>query len=370
LRYLRLCIDLADTARGATAPNPLVGAVVVKDGQVLGRGFHQRAGEPHAERLALAEAGPAARGATLYTNMEPCCHQGRTPPCVEAVLAAGVIRVVSSIQDPDPRVDGAGFAALRKAGLRVDVGGLSGEAAALNAGYMRVKDSGRPFVIAKAAMSLDGRLATRTGASQWITGPEARRHAHVWRARVDAVMVGSGTVLADDPRLTARDVDAVRQPRRIILDSRLRTTPAARVFEPGGTDVVVITGPEADPAKAARLHDAGASVIRVAITSAGVDIEAALRALIPLGVSSVMIEGGSAVLTSAFEVGTIDKVLLFYAPLLIGGSAAPSLWGGSGVDTMDRAPRLHESSCQQLGTDWLVEGYVRPLLSRPRAAGR
>jgi diaminohydroxyphosphoribosylaminopyrimidine deaminase/5-amino-6-(5-phosphoribosylamino)uracil reductase len=360
-RYLRLCIELAQRARGRTHPNPLVGAVVVRDGRIVGRGYHQRAGSDHAERMALAEAGEAARGATLYTNIEPCCHHGRTPPCAEAVVEAGIVRVVSSLRDPDARVNGAGFAALRAEGVDVEVGKLAREAAELNAGYLTVKRRGRPFVIGKAALSLDGRMATREGSSQWITGPEARTRAHEWRGRVDAVLVGVNTAIADDPRLTVRHVSAERQPLRIILDPRLRTPVGARMLHEPGGEVIIVAGEGAPHEREEALKASGATVVRVAAGANGrpspVD---ALAALVPLEVSSVLIEGGPAVLTAALEVGTIDRLLLFYAPLLIGGEAAPSLWEGLGVDTVDAAPRLHDVSCTRLGPDWLVQGDLHP----------
>jgi len=369
-RCLRLAIELAERARGNTHPNPMVGAVVVRDGEVIGRGYHVRAGDPHAERIALREAGDRARGASLYTNMEPCCHHGRTPPCVEAVIEAGIARVVSSLRDPDARVDGRGFEALRAAGVEVETGGLAREAAELNAGYLRVKTSGRPYIVGKAALSLDGRMATRTGASQWITGPEARARAHEWRARLDAVVVGSGTLLADDPSLTARHADCRRQPSRVVLDTRLRTPADARILREDGGAVIIVTGDGAAGGRVAELEAAGARVIPVEVGDDGhLALDVALAALVPLGVSSLLLEGGPAVLSAALELGTIDRLLLFYAPLLIGGAAAPSLWEGLGAETVDAAPRLRDASCSQLGTDWLLQGDLRPLLPGPDDRG-
>lgn len=367
-RHLRTCLELAERARGRTHPNPLVGAVVVLGGEVVGRGYHERAGEPHAERMALAEAGDSARGATLYTNMEPCCHHGRTPPCVDAILEAGIVRVVSSLRDPDPRVDGRGFEALRAAGIEVEVGGLEREAAEINAGYLSVKRRGRPFVIGKAALSLDGRLATRSGTSQWITGPEARALAHEWRGRVDAVVVGAGTVAHDDPRLTVRHVATACQPLRVVLDPSLRTSPGSRMLhEPGGR-VVFVAAEGAESRRAEELEAAGAVVVHVAADAGGRPSPAdAFAALVPLGVSSLMLEGGPTVLTAALEVDTIDRLLLFYAPLLIGGEAAPSLWEGLGVDSVDAAPRLHDVTCTRLGPDWLVQGDLHPAVTGEQA---
>lgn len=356
--YLRRCLELAARARGQTYPNPMVGAVVVAGDEVVGTGYHVRAGEAHAERQALVQAGDRARGATLYTNVEPCCHTGRTPPCVDAIVESGIARVVSSLRDPDDRVDGRGFAALRRAGIRVDVGGLQPEAAELNAGYLTMKSLGRPFVTAKAAVSLDGRLATRECDSQWITGGQARHHAHQLRAAVDAVLVGSGTVLADDPRLTARDVAGGGPGFRVVLDSRLRTPATARMLADRQGRVVVMTADAG--ARADVLRKAGAEVVAVETDGGGrISLPAALRALAELGASTVLIEGGSSVLTSAFEVGTIDRVVLYYAPLLIGGASALPLWGGSGHAKLATAPRLSSVRRQSLGDDWVVEGYLR-----------
>lgn len=359
LAHLRECLELAARARGLTNPNPLVGAVVVRDGAVVGRGYHTRAGGPHAERLALDEAGERARGADLYTNMEPCCHHGRTPPCVEAILAAGIRRVVCSLQDPDPRVDGRGFQALRDAGVEIEVGALADEAESLNEGYLKVKRTGRPFVVGKAAVSMDGRLATRTGDSQWITGPEARRMAHELRASVDAVVVGVETAIADDPRLTARIAGGGGPRYRVTVDSHARTPAGSRLLAEKDGTVLVLTTPAADRERRGALEAAGAEVVEVAADADGrVDLVAGLRALAARGCGSVMIEGGPRLLTAAFDLGIIDKVVVFYAPLLIGGSDAPSLWAGRGAALLAAAPRLERVKIHRLESDWAVEGHV------------
>lgn len=358
-KYLQECLDLAARARGLTAPNPMVGALVVRDGAVVGRGFHERAGTPHAEKLALAEAGELARGAILYTNMEPCSHHGRTPPCVEAILEAGIRRVVCSLQDPDPRVDGRGFAHLREAGIEVVVGALARAAEGLNEGYLQVKRKGRPFVIGKAALSLDGKLATRESDSQWITGQKARRMAHEIRASVDAVVVGVETLLADDPRLTARE-SAGNGPRyRVVLDSHLRTPADCRLGkEKRGRPLVITTTAAPDEGREA-LTAAGLEVVPVDSNGDGrVDLPAALAELMVRGCATVLIEGGGELLTGAFEVGIIDKVVLFYAPMLIGGADAPTLWDGRGHSRLVDAPRLSRITLHRLEPDWAVEGYL------------
>lgn len=369
IEFLTECIRLASLARGRTNPNPMVGAVVVRDGRVVGSAYHRRAGEPHAERLALQEAGEQARGAVLYTNMEPCCHHGRTPPCAEAIIQAGVARVVACMGDPDPRVDGKGFIALREAGIEVRMGLLAEQAAELNEGYLEVKRSGRPFVIGKAALSLDGRLATRTGSSRWITGAEARAMAHRIRASVDAVVVGRGTQVADDPRLTARDAgeqDGSGPRFRVVLDSAARTRTDARLLAVGDGEPVVVATTAAPAERVVALRRAGARVLLTESDADGrVSLPDALVALASLGVTSVLLEGGSVLLTAAFELGIIDKVVLFYAPLLVGGSDAPSLWGGRGHATIEDALRLHRVRLYRLGGDWAVEGYLHPPLPPP-----
>lgn len=358
--FLDLCIQLARRAGGATSPNPMVGALVVRDGEVVGSAWHHRAGEPHAERLALQQAGEAARGATLYSNMEPCCHHGRTPPCTEAIVNAGVTRVVASIRDPDERVDGKGFSTLIEAGVEVLSGLQEEEATELNDAYLKVRRCGIPFVIAKAALSLDGRLATRTGSSQWITGEQARVMAHHLRAASDAVMVGVGTVIADDPRLTARHGGGAGPRYRVVLDSHLRTPPGARVLQGEQGSCLVLTTTTAPSAARARLQEAGAEVLEIESNDSGrVCLHAALRKLAQRHVSTLMIEGGSEVLTGAFELDIIDKVFLFFAPVLIGGEEALPLWGGQGAVDMAAARRLRRIRHHQLGRDWAVEAYLR-----------
>ena len=360
-RYLRECLELAARARGATSPNPMVGAVIVREGTVVGRGFHPGPGKPHAERLALQEAGERARGATLYVNIEPCRHQGRTPPCVDAIIESGAARVVVSTLDPDPRVAGGGVAALRAAGLTVDVGEGAQEAAFLNDAYLAFKSRGLPLVIGKAAVSLDGRLATRERQSQWITGAAARQWAHELRAASDAVLVGIGTVLADDPRLTARGAAGTGPRFRVVLDSRLRTPPQARLLAEADGQPLIFTGEGAEREAQQRLEAAGAEVERLGTTAGGLLAwPEVLAALARREVLSVLVEGGSGVLTSAFEADILDKLFLVYAPLLIGGSAALSLWGGAGVGELTAAPRLHHVRRFDLGDDWAVEGYLHP----------
>ncbi len=359
--YLRRCLRLAARARGSTSPNPMVGALLVREGQIVAEAYHHKAGTSHAEHLALAAAQDAARGATLYINMEPCCHHGHTPPCIEGILAAGVRRVVASMADPDPRVNGKGFAALRASGVEIEVGELAEEAARLNEAYVTFKQEGRPFVLAKAALSLDGRLATRQRQSQWITGEVARQRAHRLRGVSDAVIVGVGTVLSDDPRLTTRH-GRPRGPRfRVVLDSHLRTPADCKMLNTPGGQVLIFTTAAAPAERREQLEAAGAEVLVVEADARGcVAWEPVLSDLARRGSMAALLEGGSDVLTSAFEADIIDKVFLIYAPLLIGGSAALPLWGGDGIDSLDAAPRLRHIRRSRLGEDWAVEGYIHP----------
>ncbi|HTA20622.1 MAG TPA: bifunctional diaminohydroxyphosphoribosylaminopyrimidine deaminase/5-amino-6-(5-phosphoribosylamino)uracil reductase RibD, partial [Polyangia bacterium] len=319
-------LALAARGRGSTRPNPLVGAVIARGGRVLAEGFHRRAGAPHAEVNALARLTPgAARGATLYVNLEPCCHTGRTGPCTEAILAAGIGRVVVGMRDPNPLVDGRGVARLRRAGVRVDVGCLEAESRALNRAFTIWVRARRPLVTLKAAASLDGFIAPaklarprKRRAPVWITGPEARRVAHELRAAHDAVLVGSGTVLADDPRLTVRLPEAACAPTRVVLDGRLRTPAKAHVLAPGAP-TIIFTRRGAPPARVRALRAAGAEVVELAAARGRLPIAAVLRALAARDIQSVLVEGGAAVHGAFIEAGLVDDVALFVAPRLLGG---------------------------------------------------
>jgi len=356
-------LALAALGEGRTRPNPPVGAVVARDGAVVGEGFHAAAGGPHAEVVALAAAGEAARGATLYVTLEPCAHHGRTPPCTEAILAAGVARVVVAVSDPDPRVTGGGLDALRRAGVAVTLGLLAEEAGELIAPFARHAASGRPLVTAKYAMTLDGRIATRTGHARWITGPAARRRAHALRDAADAVLVGAGTVRADDPRLTVRHGvrgRAPRQPLRVVLGGRGGLSASARVFDadlPGRT----VLATTADPlAHAARLEARGVEVVRLSAAPDGrVDLPALLDWLGAHDVMSLLVEGGSAVLGAFFAAGLVDRVVAFVAPKIVGGAGAPGPVGGDdGARRMSEAVVLGGIRTQRVGDDLMVTGRV------------
>jgi diaminohydroxyphosphoribosylaminopyrimidine deaminase/5-amino-6-(5-phosphoribosylamino)uracil reductase len=314
-------LALAALGQGTTAPNPRVGCLLVRDGEVVGRGWHRAAGLPHAEAMALAEAGHRAAGATLYVNLEPCAHQGRTPPCASGLVAAGVRRVVAAGGDPDPRVDGRGFAELRRAGIAVEVGLLAAEAERLNAGFLRRHRAGRPAVTLKAALSLDGMLSGLAGRSRWITGEAARRFAHRLRVGHDAVLVGAETVRRDDPRLTARLPGAPRQPLPVVLAPGLRLSPDAGLFSgPVRPRVYVREG-----AAAGREWEGRADLVGLPDREGRLDPADVLADLHRHGVQSVLVEGGGRTFAGFLEAGLVDEVALFVAPVLLGARGGTPL---------------------------------------------
>jgi diaminohydroxyphosphoribosylaminopyrimidine deaminase/5-amino-6-(5-phosphoribosylamino)uracil reductase len=362
--YMARALELAEKGRGFTSPNPMVGAVVVKDGRVVAEGYHQRFGEAHAEVNALRQAGETARGATLYVTLEPCCHFGKTPPCTRAVIEAGVTKVVMAMEDPHPLVAGKGRAELERAGILVESGLLEGRARRLNEWFSKYATTGMPFFTAKAAMTLDGKIATRTGHSRWITGEAAREYVHWLRGGVDAVMVGSRTVEADDPMLTTRlrrgAIENGRDAVRVIVDGDARSSPDRKVFSlksSAPTLVAVKTTAAAERKRA--LRDAGADVIEIGPRGDKVDLVQLAQILGKRNIASVLIEGGGGLLAAALEAGIIDKVLFFVAPKIIGGKDAPTPVEGLGVERMDEALRLENVSTRQFGDDILIEGYIR-----------
>jgi diaminohydroxyphosphoribosylaminopyrimidine deaminase/5-amino-6-(5-phosphoribosylamino)uracil reductase len=370
-------LALAEGGRGRVSPNPMVGAVLVRDGRVVGEGFHRAAGRAHAEAEALAAAGAGAAGATCYVTLEPCAHHGRTPPCADALVAAGVARVVAAVQDPDPRVDGAGLARLRAAGVTVELG-LGAEAATTqNAAYLTHRRLGRPRVTLKAAASLDGKVAAPDGSSRWITGPAARADAHRLRAEADAVMVGAGTALADDPRLTVRLPGwAGRQPLRVLVDAAGRVGPGGHLFDTEA-ETLVATTPAAPATAVDAWKAAGAEVLICAeqtVMAGGgsggalgglpvgraVDLEDLARALGERGVLELLVEGGPRLQASLWAAGLADRLVWYLAPLAIGGQAAPGLLGGHGAATLADARRLRLASADRLGDDLRIIAYPWP----------
>ncbi|MDA1215709.1 MAG: bifunctional diaminohydroxyphosphoribosylaminopyrimidine deaminase/5-amino-6-(5-phosphoribosylamino)uracil reductase RibD, partial [Chloroflexi bacterium] len=337
--------------------NPAVGAVVVKNGQVMGRGFTQPPGGPHAEVIALQEAGDKANGATMYVTLEPHAHQGRTPPCTDAIIQAGIVEVHIATLDPNPNVNGKGVVALKAAGVRVTVGDHEHEAQQVIEAFTKHTTTGLPFVVAKFAMSLDGKIATSTGESQWITGPEMRREVHRLRAECDAIMVGIQTALQDDPQLTVRDVPEPpeRQPLRVVVDSNGRMTATARMLaEPGRTLVAVAEGTANDYPL---LVDAGAEVVSLPGDDGRVDLQALLQLLGQRGVTSVLVEGGNTLLGALFDLGAVDKVVGCVSPVVIGGAEAPTPVGGHGAQRLTDALRLRDVSVATIGNDVMITGY-------------
>jgi diaminohydroxyphosphoribosylaminopyrimidine deaminase / 5-amino-6-(5-phosphoribosylamino)uracil reductase len=358
--YLRQTLRLARRGSGRTSPNPMVGAVVVRGGQVVGTGYHRIAGGPHAERIALAQAGRKTRGATLYVNLEPCNHTGRTPPCTAAIQESGIKRVVFGLDDPNPRVSGGGGAFLRSRGVEVLGGVLEGECRVLNEVFLKWATTGMPFVTLKAALSLDGKIATWRGDSQWISNEASRAMVHRLRSRVDGILVGIGTVLADDPLLTPRPArKTVRTPLRVIIDPRLRIPWSARLFSDPGP-VLIAAGERAPKRKGAELKRKGAEVIFLPESGGRFALKPLLAYLGQKEVTSLLVEGGAEIFASFLNEHLADRLWLFYAPLLIGGRAAKGMIGGRGAATVAEALRLERLKWRSLGHDFFVEGYLAP----------
>jgi diaminohydroxyphosphoribosylaminopyrimidine deaminase/5-amino-6-(5-phosphoribosylamino)uracil reductase len=364
-------IRLAARGLYTTEPNPRVGCVLVRNGEVLGEGWHRHAGGPHAERLALDAAGERARGSTVYVTLEPCCHHGKTPPCTDALLEAGVARVVAAMQDPNPLVSGSGLEVLRANGVTVSVGLLEAQARALNPGFCRRMSAGLPYVRCKLAASLDGRTAMASGESKWITSAAARRDVHLLRARSSAVVTGIGTVLADDPslnvRLAAADLPGkdgdlpVHQPVRVVLDSRLRMPPGARMLGLPGTTLVACVRP--DPGRSARLESAGARVRDSAATAGRVELESLLRYLAREDINEVLIEAGATLAGSALQAGLVDELILYLAPYLM-GDAGRGMVRLPGLERMtDRIP-LSVTDVRTVGPDLRITATPGQVTSR------
>ncbi len=350
--FMRQALDLAEQGIGRTSPNPMVGSLVVRDGVVLGRGHYGEYGGQHAEPQALREAGDRGRGAELYVTLEPCCHQGSTPPCTDAIIASGIVRVHVAMTDPDRRVSGKGIERLRAAGIAVETGLLEEEARELNAAYIHHRTTGQPFVLLKLAQTLDGRIATRDGQSQWITGDAARKRVHLMRSRADAVLVGIDTVLADDPRLTVRHVDG-RQPRRIVLDSRARTPLDACILNGDAPATVCVT--EAAPAdRIDGLKGAGAKVLVMEGGDGSVPVDPLKSALGRAGIVTLMVEGGSRVAASFLREKAVDRIACFVAPRIL-GAGIPTI-AGLQLDDLSKAIDLNDAQVERLGGDFLITG--------------
>ena len=348
-------LQLAERGLWTTSPNPRVGCVLVRDGQIVGEGWHERAGEPHAEVHALRMAGDKARGATAYVTLEPCSHYGRTPPCAEALIAAGVSHVVAAMTDPNPLVAGKGLALLQAAGIATASGLLENEARELNIGFVSRMTRGRPWLRLKAAASLDGKTALHNGVSQWITGPDARRDGHAWRARACAILTGIGTVRDDNPQLNVRDVETPRQPLRVVVDSKLETPLDARILQGGST---LIAGAVENAGRIEALRGAGAEVLILPNASGKVDLAALLAALAQRGINEVHAEAGFKLNGSLLREGLVDELLLYLAPCLIGHEAS-GLFNLPELTTLDGKHRLQIRDLRQVGAD--IRVLARPL---------
>ncbi len=354
-QWMAQALQLAERGLYTTSPNPRVGCVLVKDGRLIGSGWHERAGEPHAEVHALREAGAAARGATAYVTLEPCSHHGRTPPCADALIAAGVSRVVSAMQDPNPLVAGQGIARLRAAGIEVAFGLMEAPARELNIGFVKRMTQGLPWVRSKIAMSLDGRTALRNGVSQWITGAEARRDGHHWRARSSAVLTGIDTVLADDAQLSVRDVETKRQPLRVVLDSQLRLPHTARILRGGHVLVYTCTD---DARKSAALKQHGAEVVVLPPANGHVDLPACLQDLAARGCNEVLVEAGRTLNGALLQAGLLDELIVYLAPQLLGDLARGAAARGE-LTQLEQRIELNWKDVRSIGSDLRIVANVK-----------
>jgi len=359
--YMELVVSLAKLALGQVSPNPAVGAVIVKEGDVIGQGYTQPPGSSHAEIMALKEAGEYARGAVMYVTLEPCCHFGRTPPCTKAIIAAGIKEVHVAMIDPNPQVNGKGLKELEKAGIKTVLGEHADDAAEIIESYVKFITTGRPFVTIKFAMSLDGKIATKSGDSKWISGNESRRYVHFMRYTSDAVMVGVNTVLADDPQLTARcgyrGGMAKIQPLRVILDTNGRTPATARVFnEPG--NVLLAIGEKVSAAQKKAYEKLGAKILELPSKRGLIDLDKLLLGLGQKQITSVLVEGGAILLGSLCDRNLVDKVNVFISPIIIGGEKARTAIGGKGVDKVVNSLKLEHVKTKRSDSDMMITGYV------------
>lgn len=359
--FMRRALDLASQGKGFVSPNPLVGAVIVKDGKIVGEGYHEFFGGPHAEVNAFRNAVEDVRGATMYVTLEPCNHHGKTPPCTEAIISNGIKKVIICLKDPNPLVSGQGMKRLEDAGIEVEVGLLSEEGQRQNEVFLMYMRTKRPFVMMKTAMTLDGKIATRTNASQWITGEASRAFTHELRHEVSGIMVGIGTVLADDPSLTTRRVKGGgKDPLRIIVDSRGRIPLDARVLHlTSEAKTIIATTSEISPEKTEAIRALGAEVWVLPTKDQRVDLQALMGLLGEKGIASILLEGGSELNYSALKAGIVDKVYTFIAPKIIGGVKAKGPVGGYGIEDLSQAIALEKMSVVHFGEDVLIEAMIK-----------
>ena len=364
-QFMRSAIRLAEKGLGYTSPNPAVGAVIVKGGKIVGRGFHRKAGTPHAEINAIRDAGDQCRGAEIFVTLEPCNHTGRTPPCTRAIIDAGITRVVTGVSDPNPSVKGGGTEFLRSRGIAVETGLLARECRLLLAPFAKSVRKGLPWVRAKTACSLDGRIATRTGHSQWITNEKARRHGQGLRRISDAILVGRGTVEADNPSLTYRPGKKTADPKRllrVILDSRLKSPASSICFQPTDEAPTLVATAAPDNEKRQILEGKGVKLVELPPDASGrPDTGALLKYLGSRGIQSILVEGGAEVLGSFYDMNLVDEAFFFFAPLVIGGINAKAGIAGRGADVLDNAKRLEDVRMSRLNDNWLVRGVISDL---------
>jgi diaminohydroxyphosphoribosylaminopyrimidine deaminase/5-amino-6-(5-phosphoribosylamino)uracil reductase len=359
--YMRQALHLAEKGRGRTSPNPMVGAVLVKDKQVIGKGYHKRAGADHAEIVALKKAGDNARGATLYINLEPCCHQGLTPPCADKLVEAGVSRVVVAMLDPNPKVKGRSIRLFQEAGIQTKVGLLEEAARFQNEVFLKYVTTNLPFVIIKIALSMDGKIATKTGDSRWVSGEEARQHVHKLRDEMDATCVGIGTIIRDDSRLTTRLAHKKgRDSIRVVVDSLLKVPSGANIFtQKSDAGNIIVTTKNAFFKRKRDIEKTGSRVLEVRNRSRNkVDLTHMVQELGKLGITSLMIEGGAEIAASAIQEGVVDKIIFFISPKIIGGKTAPGPIGGEGVARMSDVIKLKHIRTKKYGEDIMIEGYI------------
>ena len=358
-RFMWMALDLARQGRGRTSPNPMVGAVVVQDSEVVGTGYHQAAGMPHAETVALNKAGEKAKGATLYVNIEPCSHHGRTGPCTEAIIKAGISRVVAGMQDPNPLISGRGFARLSEAGIKVNKGILEQKARRLNEAFIKYITTGLPFVAIKVAMSMDGKIGTMAGDSHWITGEKSRQFVHRLRDNSDAIMVGIETVLIDDPRLTTRiEGGGGKDPLRVIVDSTARLPIDARVIESTSSARTIVAVTDQAPEEKCRiLEEKGVEIITVPAKNGRVDVVELMKKLAERELTIVLVEGGGTLNYSLLENKIVDKLFVFIAPKIIGGRRSPTPFSGSGIESLKDAWFVEDIEMKQFDQDLLLIGY-------------
>ncbi len=362
--FMKMALDLAKKGRGYTSPNPMVGAVIVKDGKVVGKGYHQAAGSPHAEVNALEDAGELAKGATLYVNLEPCNHTGRTPPCTERVLAAGIKRVVVAMGDPNPDVLGGGTDFLRRQGIQITEGVCERQAKTLNEAFLKYIKTKRPFTIIKCAATLDGQIATRTGDSRWVTGEKSREFVHRLRHAADAILVGINTVIQDNPNLTTRlkkrqERGRGRDPIRIILDTHLRIPEDAKILQlDSDSATIIVTGNTVPKDKKTRIETAGARILESPVKNGQIALDDLMERLGALGITSLLIEGGGRVIASALASGIVDKTFFFFAPKLLGGDDGTAICKGPGTADMSGCILVKDMRVRRFGDDVLIVGYI------------